>query len=239
MKTRTLPVLGMLAAVACFSASAAKIVAEHTLVDPDGLSFGQGITTYACDEKGNLVQVFASSDLVTGVITQALYRAVDKKGNVYSEGVLAEAVGMNSVQMPIGLSSGSGGFNKNWFLVKFGETRTNQFMFPTAYADHYVMYKLGKTGAQAVGSIMFIVTNGFSNVWMYKGKVVSEHGEFMGLFGGQIKFTIGQHNKLLQLNSKKPGAITTAQSYWLGKSVAFASYTGPNASTGTVKIVKP
>jgi len=210
--------LALLASVAW----AGKELASFSLVDPDGQP------TFRCDDKGNLVQVFDTYD-TSGKVAKVEYEAKTRKGKTYSKGSLAEAVGADDFQIATAINDWPypGGFDKKWLLVRI--EKGNNFEF--------VMYKLGKKGAEKVASLTF-PDDPVPYMFMYKKRIVLQTTQWAATFGDPNTYTFKMYTyKLKELKGK--GGTTAADAFfWLGKSGAFATYSGTGNTNAAVKVFR-
>ena len=142
-----------------------KLVAEHVISSSNGFynsaPGGWAWTPdFAADDKGNLCQFFFTRGADSNV-TELAYEARDKKGKIYSQGTLPEAVGASTVYIPTGVSTGNGGFSKRLLLLGYFKSMNVE----------YVLYKLGKNGAQKLGEKAVGTSTMFRQAFLYKGKV--------------------------------------------------------------------
>ncbi|GEM_PF-2063626 len=229
MKTRTVSLLCCMVTFIVLTAFAGKLITKHVLVDPNGIN-----GKIAFDENGNAIQVFPTYTNIPGnALYQLDYKAYNKKGEVYSQGTLPGIAGVNNFTMPLFLSQGAGGFDGKMLLLRFGGAYTTEAKASSSFS-RYAMYKLGKRGAAKINEIEFAISNGFSVVYMYKGKVVTEFGEYSS--NGLIRFTIAIYNKKL-LRTKRGGTIMAQNGAWEGKAAAFLTYSGN--TNCAVSIAKP
>jgi hypothetical protein len=232
MKTRTQLILYSAIALLAVTAVAGKKIVRYIITDTSGVN---GKISF--DERGNLVKVspvFTNLPVVGNCLWEIGYKAYSKKGQVYSQGLLPDVQGLKTYSMPLFLSQGVGGFDNRMLLMKF---TGNYVGARGASADfhRYIMFKLGNDGAELVNQIDFAVSNGFTAVYMYKGKVVSQFGEYSS--NGLVRFTISIYNSKLVKNKRAGGTIMAQNGAWLGKAAAFLTYSG--GTTCWTDVVKP
>jgi hypothetical protein len=216
-----------------------KLVAEHELSNSNGFynsdPSGWGwLPDVAIDDGGNVCQFFFTRGADSN-ITEFAYEARDKKGKIYSQGTLPEAVGLQIVNIPTSVANGRGGFGKKLLLIGYRKGTDIE----------YALYKLGKNGAEKVGSKTFDLSNpgDFAVAWMHKGKIVTENGkqvmlnDDVNLMPSKTEFNIRMYNQKFKETSKG-GTFVADQSLLVGKGVV-AIDQGASPNELTARIFKP
>jgi hypothetical protein len=215
-----------------------KVLAEHNLVNSNGFfnsdPMGWGwLPDVALDDKGNVCQFFFTRGADSN-ITELAYEARDRKDKIYSQGTLPEAVGATTVNMPTSVANGNGGFSKKLLLMGFQQGSSME----------YVLYKLGKNGAEKIGSKMFQLGAGdFAVAWMYNGKIVTENGKQvtanadLDLMVLKTEFNLALYNKKFK-QSSKGGAFVADQSILAGKKGVVSIDQDGDPTKLTVRIYK-
>ena len=229
------------AVVAATTALGGKLLAEHDLANSNGFfnsdPMGWGwLPDVALDDKGNVCQFLFTRGADSNV-TELAYEARDRKGNIYSQGTLPEAVGAGPVTIPTAVTAGNGGFSKKLLLMGFQQGNS----------INYVLYKLGKNGAENIGSKTYELANPgeFVAAWMYNGKIVVEHGtqasmndHTMEAIVMKTDFDLALYNSKFK-QSSKGGDFVADQSILAGKKGVVAINQDGDPTKMTVRIYKP
>lgn len=231
MKTSCLILTCCLIVIAALAIYAGKEIATFKLTNTNG--FNAWNPNFRCDEKGNII-VYAVERDTTGLVSKVSYEARAKNGKVYSQGSFPDVVGAANVGTAGSVSWANGGFDKGFLLLQVNRGPT---------LVEYIMYKLGKKGAEKVGSLDFLIdpmVPGNLLVYMYKKKIVVEQYTPPTNFNDQATWEFKFLNYKLKEDTKKGGIIKANNQYWNGKSSAFVTYSPvPVPTNAEIKIFGP